>query len=49
VAAGDGALLETSGYAWEPWQRVSWHERRKAGIEELGTATGELWETGLGE
>jgi hypothetical protein len=49
VAAGDGALLETSGYAWEPWQGVSWHERRKAGFEELGTATGELWETGLGE
>ena len=25
-------LADTSGYAWEPWQTVDWHEREKAGI-----------------
>jgi hypothetical protein len=39
----DGAqLLETTGYAWEPWQQVSWHERRKAGFDGLGDAMREL-------
>jgi hypothetical protein len=31
----EGSLLRTNGYAWEPWQRVTWHERRKAGFDEL--------------
>ena len=25
----------TSGYTWEPWQRVNWHERPKAGLDQL--------------
>jgi hypothetical protein len=36
------ALLETSGYAWDPWQRVDSHERRKAGFDGLGEAMREL-------
>jgi hypothetical protein len=32
----NGSLLRTNGYAWEPWQRVTWNERRKAGFDELG-------------
>jgi hypothetical protein len=35
-------LLETTGYAWEPWQRASWHERHKAGFDGLGEAMREL-------
>jgi len=31
VAAG-GEVAETAGYAWDPWQTVTWRERRKAGI-----------------
>jgi hypothetical protein len=33
----DDALLRTSGYAWEPWQTVTWHERRKVGFDELAS------------
>lgn len=33
----NGSLLRTNGYAWEPWQRVTWHERRKAGFDELAS------------
>jgi len=29
------------GYGWEPWQRVSWHERRKAGWATLRAAFAE--------
>ena len=25
-------VASTSGYAWDPWQTVAWHERQKAGI-----------------
>jgi hypothetical protein len=32
----NGLLLRTNGYAWDPWQRVTWNERRKAGFDELG-------------
>jgi hypothetical protein len=35
-------LLSTSGYAWEGWQAVTWHERRKAGFEKLADAMREL-------
>lgn len=31
VAVG-GELVRTSGYGWDPWQVVAWHERQKAGI-----------------
>jgi hypothetical protein len=33
--ATEGSLLQTSGYAWEPWQRITWHEPRKAGFDDL--------------
>src|SRR5215210_3441948 len=31
LVAPDGHVARTSGYAWDPWARVSWHEHRKAG------------------
>ena len=30
IQAGDQPLLETSGYDWDDWNSVEWHERRKA-------------------
>jgi hypothetical protein len=42
VQAGDETLLETSGYGWEPWQGVTWHERRKAGFDDLARTMREL-------
>jgi hypothetical protein len=41
VLAG-GELLETTGYAWDPWQRVTWHERRKEGFSDLADTMREL-------
>ena len=29
----EGRAYETSGYGWEQWQTVAWHERHKAGIQ----------------
>ena len=37
-------LLATNGYAWEPWQRVTWHERRKRGFDELADTMRKLSE-----
>jgi hypothetical protein len=42
VVAEGGSPLTTSGYSWEPWQGVSWHERRKAGFDELAETFREL-------
>jgi hypothetical protein len=25
------AAVSTNGYGWDEWNRVDWHERRKAG------------------
>lgn len=36
VTTGD-EVFETAGYAWEPWQTVSWHERLKAGTDTFAT------------
>jgi hypothetical protein len=33
AVATEGSLLQTSGYTWDPWQNVTWHERRKAGFD----------------
>jgi hypothetical protein len=44
VVAEGGSPLTTSGYVWEPWQGVSWHERPKAGFDELGETFRELSE-----
>lgn len=41
-AADGGSLGAASpGYGWEPWQRVTWHERRKAGWPTLRAAFAE--------
>jgi hypothetical protein len=32
VAVGE-TVYPTQGYAWEPWQKVAWHERLKSGVE----------------
>ena len=42
VIAAGGELLTTSGYAWEPWQSVTWHERPKAGLDGLADTFREL-------
>jgi hypothetical protein len=34
-AAGASIGAASPGYGWEPWQRVTWHERRKAGWRTL--------------
>jgi hypothetical protein len=35
VVAGDDPVLTPSPYGWEPWQEIAWHERRKAGFDDL--------------
>jgi hypothetical protein len=42
VVSGDDPLLRTTPFTWEPWQKVAWHERRKAGFDQLGQAIHEL-------
>lgn len=44
VLSDGGALLESRGYAWEPWQRVTWHERKKAGFADLARTMRQLSE-----
>ncbi len=41
VHAG-GRLLRTSGYTWDGWNGVTWHERKKAGWPILQTAFHQL-------
>ena len=31
IVGPKGVVAKTSGYGWEAWNRVTWHERRKAG------------------
>jgi hypothetical protein len=42
VHAG-GRLLQTSGYSWDPWNKVDWHERRKAGFATVRKAMEGTW------
>ena len=42
IVAGDDPVLTTSPYTWEAWNAVTWHERRKAGFDDLGAAMREL-------
>jgi hypothetical protein len=42
VLSAGSALLATSGYAWDPWQSVTWNERKKAGFDDLATTMQEL-------
>jgi hypothetical protein len=32
----------TNGYSWSPWQKVTWHERLKTGIEEYQQAIADV-------
>ncbi len=41
VAVGQ-SLRVTNGYSWEPWQRVTWHERLKAGSESFAAAVADV-------
>jgi hypothetical protein len=41
VASADGTTIETNGYGWEPWQKVTWHERPKAGLDAFAEAVRE--------
>jgi hypothetical protein len=38
VAARGRQVLQTPGYDWEDWNRVTWHERRKQGWDVLHRA-----------
>src|SRR5262249_31454774 len=42
VLSDGSALLTTTGYAWDPWQSVTWHERKKAGFDDLAATMREL-------
>ena len=44
IVAGDDPVLTTSEYGWEAWQAVTWHERRKAGFDDLAATMRELSE-----
>jgi hypothetical protein len=37
IAVG-GKLAVTKGYGWDPWQKVGWHERPKAGVAAYAAA-----------
>ncbi len=41
VAAGSH-VYSTRGYAWEAWQKVSWHERLKAGVDTYALAVADV-------
>jgi hypothetical protein len=41
VAVGS-EVATTAGYAWDPWQTVTWHERQKAGIAAFAAAVGDV-------
>jgi hypothetical protein len=35
-------LYQTNGYGWDPWQKVAWHERIKAGAEVYARAIADV-------
>jgi hypothetical protein len=41
IAVGS-ELRSTNGYAWEAWQKVSWHERLKAGVDQYSQALADV-------
>jgi hypothetical protein len=41
VAVGS-VLYRTDGYTWEAWQKVSWHERLKAGVDQGAQALADV-------
>jgi hypothetical protein len=40
----DGAVNETSGYTWEPWSAIEWHERLRVGSDVLAATVREVSE-----
>ncbi|HEX5617042.1 MAG TPA: hypothetical protein VFX51_01405 [Solirubrobacteraceae bacterium] len=42
VVMGEDPLLTTARYGWEPWNEVAWHERRKAGFDDLADTLRDL-------
>jgi hypothetical protein len=38
----DGAVHETSGYTWDPWPAVEWHERLRLGSDQLAATVREV-------
>ena len=42
VLSEGSALLTSDGYAWDPWQSVTWNERQKAGFDGLASTMREL-------
>jgi hypothetical protein len=38
LVGADGSVVPTRGYAWERWNRVTWHERRKGSWEPVRRA-----------
>jgi hypothetical protein len=41
IVGPKGVVATTSGYGWEAWNRVTWHERKKAGWPYLQTVMNE--------
>jgi hypothetical protein len=35
-------LYETNGYGWDPWQKATWHERLKSGIDDYRQALADV-------
>ncbi len=43
IAVAVGRRLSvTRGYSWDPWQRATWHERPKVGLEAFTAAVGDV-------
>ncbi len=41
-----GTTAASAHYSWDGWNKVTWHERRKAGWNTVATALGQAWLTG---
>lgn len=39
-----GSFLETSGFTWDNWDVIHWHERRKAGFDTVAATMRDVWE-----
>jgi hypothetical protein len=47
IAVAQGGKVDVQAhYDWESWNKVTWHERRKAGWDTIATALGHAWLTG---
>jgi hypothetical protein len=48
IIAGNDPVLVSNAYEWKPWDAVIWHERRRAGFDDLGATMRELSSTSSG-